>query len=50
MVDCAGARWADLTASTTFTDAGQPVDAAWRAADPAFPIVSAVCAPGGPGG
>jgi len=43
LVDCADARWTDLTAGTEFTDAGAPIDATWRAEDPDFPIVSAVC-------
>jgi hypothetical protein len=43
LVDCAGARWTDLTVNTEFTETGQPIDAIWRETGPNDPIVSAVC-------
>lgn len=43
LVDCAGSRWADLTASTEFTEAGIPVDTDWRTAGPDNPIIAALC-------
>jgi hypothetical protein len=43
LVDCAGNRWTDLTANTTFSDTGQPEGAIWRDSDTEFPIVSTVC-------
>jgi hypothetical protein len=43
LVDCAGARWTDLIATTEFTETGEPVDVTWRETGPDDPIVSAVC-------
>ncbi|MGP1357893.1 hypothetical protein [Roseicyclus sp.] len=46
LVDCGEGRWADLTPDMTFSETGEPTGAAWRPADPEFPIVSAVCGGG----
>lgn len=43
LVDCANARWTDLIATTTFTEAGEPEGAIWRETGMEDPIVSAVC-------
>ncbi|MCT4683532.1 MAG: hypothetical protein N4A39_07340 [Roseicyclus sp.] len=43
LVDCAGSRWTDLTATTEFTEAGIPVDTDWRTAGPEDPIIAALC-------
>lgn len=43
LVDCAGARWTDLTAETEFTESGLPVDAIWREGAPDDPVMRAVC-------
>lgn len=43
LVDCTGARWTDLIATTEFTQTGQPIDAVWRETGTDDPIVSAVC-------
>ncbi|MDG3040980.1 hypothetical protein [Roseicyclus marinus] len=43
LVDCDNARWADLNASTQFTETGQPIDLAWRETGTADPVVGTVC-------
>jgi hypothetical protein len=43
LVDCDGARWTDLSASTQFDNQGDPVDATWRETGLEDPIVGAVC-------
>jgi hypothetical protein len=43
MIDCAGARRADVTNSTRFGDDGMPENVAWIELEPAHPILQAVC-------
>ena len=43
LVDCANARWTDITPAMTFTETGQPAEAIWRETGPEDPIIRAVC-------
>jgi len=43
LVDCANARWTDLSASMEFTETGLPIEVIWRETGPDDPVVSAVC-------
>ncbi|NKX45476.1 hypothetical protein [Roseicyclus persicicus] len=43
LVDCANARWTDITPELTFAEDGQPIDVRWRETGPDDPIITAVC-------
>ncbi|MCU4653047.1 hypothetical protein N8I71_09400 [Roseibacterium sp. SDUM158016] len=50
LVDCDGARRAEITPSTTFTETGAPVDAGWLSPGRDDPILNSVCSGGAAGG
>jgi hypothetical protein len=43
LVDCANARWTDITPAMAFTEDGFPVEAIWRETGAEDPVIRAVC-------